>query len=85
MRNEVADWLESVDDDFMAVVHAMVGTYVSKQQEAELTETTFAALPTPPWAKQKSQDERNAELIAADAECDRGEFVTLESLQAAFE
>jgi hypothetical protein len=33
MRSEVANWLENLDDDFLAVVHAMVGTYVTKRQE----------------------------------------------------
>ena len=33
MRSEVASWLEELDDNFLAAVHAMVGTYVKKQEE----------------------------------------------------
>lgn len=35
MRNEVAGWLKHLDDNFLAAVHAMVGTYVAKQRAAE--------------------------------------------------
>ncbi len=33
MRSEVATWLNDLDDNFLAAVHAMVGTYVAKQKE----------------------------------------------------
>lgn len=33
MRKEVATWLEELDDNFLAAVHAMVGTYVKKQEK----------------------------------------------------
>lgn len=36
MRNDVATWLDELDDNFLAAVHAMVGTYVSKQQSSIL-------------------------------------------------
>lgn len=32
MSTEVAGWLANLDDGFVAAVHAMVGTYVHKQQ-----------------------------------------------------
>ena len=35
MRDEVAGWLENLDDSFLAAVHAMVGTYVTKQRGAQ--------------------------------------------------
>ena len=38
MRNEVAGWLENLDDNFLAAVHAMVGTYLTKQRDAETEE-----------------------------------------------
>ena len=39
MRAEVATWLNDLDDNFLAAVHAMVGTYVAKQEaQAETTE-----------------------------------------------
>lgn len=34
MRKEVATWLEELDDNFLAAVHAMVGTYVKKQDDS---------------------------------------------------
>ena len=36
MRTEVATWLEELDDNFLTAVHAMVGTYVSKQQKGPI-------------------------------------------------
>lgn len=35
MRTEVATWLENLDDNFLAAVHAMVGTYVKQQEEKQ--------------------------------------------------
>jgi ClpP class serine protease len=32
MRSEVATWLNELDDNFLAAVHAMVGTYRAKQE-----------------------------------------------------
>jgi hypothetical protein len=32
MRSEVATWLNDLDDNFLAAVHAMVGTYRAKQE-----------------------------------------------------
>lgn len=33
MRTEITSWLEELDDNFLAAVHAMVGTYVKKQAD----------------------------------------------------
>jgi len=39
MRSEVATWLNELDDNFLAAVHAMVGTYRAKQEtEVEAVE-----------------------------------------------
>ena len=43
MRTEVADWLENLDDNFVAVVHAMVGTYVKQQGEKQYDLFDFSA------------------------------------------
>ena len=32
MRGEVADWLQDLDDEFLAAVHTIVGNYVSERQ-----------------------------------------------------
>jgi hypothetical protein len=65
------------------VVEALFQTYqpeVIKDQDAS-TDEELENLPTPPWATKQTVAERNEKLIEADAECDRGAFVTLESLQ----
>lgn len=61
MRKEVSTWLEGLDDDFMAVVHAMVGTYVEKQSARKHDLFDFSA---GAYGEMLSRPMTQAELIA---------------------
>ena len=65
------------------MVEALFQTYQPEVMEDQnaLTDEELENLPTPPWAIKQTMAERNEKLVEADAECDRGAFVTLESLQ----
>lgn len=61
MRNDVAGWLETVDDSFVAVVHAMVGTYVKQQTQKRYDTFDFSA---EAYAASLEQPLTKADLIA---------------------
>jgi hypothetical protein len=65
MRTEVTDWLEELDENFLAAVHAMVGTYVNKQKEDPKYASQMKAIYT-------------EEIRAAKED---GQFMTIEELE----
>lgn len=76
MRNEVAGWLESLDDDFMAVVHAMVGTRV-RQQQVETEPIVGYELDGTPVTASRFVEEAEAAVEAAKA----GHSITVQELE----
>jgi hypothetical protein len=84
MRNEVATWLNELDDNFLAAVHAMVGTYRAKQEaEVEVEEVEedpiigYTVTGEPKYAS-KMKAIYDEEVRAAEEE---GAFITLEELE----
>jgi uncharacterized protein (UPF0297 family) len=75
MRSEVATWLNDLDDNFLAAVHAMVGTYVAKQEVDPIIGYTVSG--EPKYAS-KMKETYDAEVRAAEEE---GTFITLEELE----
>jgi hypothetical protein len=75
MRSEVATWLTELDDNFLAAVHAMVGTYVTKQQADPIIGYTLTGEPKHASTMKAIYD---AEVRAAEEE---GAFITLEELE----
>lgn len=75
MRSEVASWLEELDDNFLAAVHAMVGTYVKKQKEDPIIGyDTGDGSPVTASAFLKEAEESLAAV-------DKGEYITIEELE----
>ena len=74
MRSEVAGWLDDLDDNFLAAVHAMVGTYVTKQKEDPII--GYDADGTPLHAEEMKK------IYAAEVEgVKRGEYLTIEDFE----
>ena len=76
MREEVATWLNNLDDNFLAAVHAMVGTYVAKQEKAD--KIIGYTLDGQPKYASKMKAIYDEEVRAAEEE---GAFITLEELE----
>jgi hypothetical protein len=79
MRSEVATWLNELDDDFLAAVHAMVGTYRAKQ-EAKVEEDPIVSYDVVTGTPRTSS-ELTAILDKEVEAVRRGEFVTFEDFQ----
>jgi hypothetical protein len=83
MRTEVTTWLESIDDDFMAVVHAMVGTYVEKQSERKHELFDFS---TEAYEEMLHKPLSKADLIAraeaSNADIEAGRTYSMEEAKA---
>jgi hypothetical protein len=75
MRTEVTDWLEELDENFLAAVHAMVGTYVNKQKEDPIIGYTLEG--EPKYASQMKAI-YTEEIRAAKED---GQFMTIEELE----
>ena len=74
MRSEVATWLNELDDNFLAAVHAMVGTYVTKQKEDSIIGYDADGTPL--------QAEEMKKAYAAEVEgVKRGEYMTIEDFE----
>jgi hypothetical protein len=66
------------------MVEALFQTYQPEviQEEQELSDAEIMAMPPPPSMRRRmTKEESNAELKEAMAECERGDFVTLEELE----
>lgn len=76
MRAEVATWLNDLDDNFLAAVHAMVGTYRAKQEKVDpIIGYTLEGKPKYASKMKAIYDE---EVRAAEED---GAFITLEELE----
>ena len=76
IRTEIQSYLEQVkDESFLKVVHSMLETYVHEQAKEIIGYRTDTQEPV-------YKNELAAELDAAVAEVDAGDFITLEELEA---
>lgn len=74
LREQIEQYLNQVDPDFLAVVHAMLGTYVKQKQEASIV--SYDVDGTPRTAKELTK------LLDKEVEAGRrGEYITLEELR----
>ncbi len=82
IHSEVATWLNDLDDNFLAAVHAMVGTYRAKQ-EAKVEEVeddpivSYDVVTGTPRTASELTTILDREVEAAR----RGEYITLEDLR----
>ena len=84
MRSEVANWLNDLDDNFLAAVHAMVGTYVAKQEvetQAEEAEDDPIVSYDVVTGTPRTASELTAILDKEVEAARRGEYITLEDLR----
>lgn len=84
MRSEVATWLNDLDDNFLAAVHAMVGTYVAKQKvetKAEEVEDDPIVSYDVVTGTPRTASELTAILDKEVEAARRGEYITLEDLR----
>ncbi|MEM7574206.1 MAG: hypothetical protein AAF433_14975 [Bacteroidota bacterium] len=74
MRSDILKWVDQVDETFLSAVHAMMGTYVEKQEEDPILgyEADGTAVTASVFLEQAEED-----LAAVD----RGEFITIEELE----
>ena len=79
MRNDILKWVDEVDENFLSALHAMMGTYVTKQ-ESETADDPIVSYDvvtgTPRTASELTEILDN-EVAAVR----RGEFVTFEDFQ----
>ena len=75
LRTAVDRYLDQVDESFLRVIHAMLDAQVREQRKG-------GELPPPPWAKPRTQEQLVADLMEADAQIDRGEYITLDELKS---
>jgi hypothetical protein len=79
IRAEIQSYLEQVKDErFLKVVHSMLDTYVKEQENEIVGYRTSTHEPV-------YKNELAAELDAAVAAVEAGDFITLEELQAEVE
>ena len=69
--------IEQVDESFLNVLYAMMEAYIKEQEEAELEQEINAI---PPYVPEEPIG-LITEIEEANAEIERGEFVTLEDLE----
>lgn len=74
METEVTGWLKELDEDFLAAVHAMIGTYVKKKVDPVIGYDTGDGSPITASAFLKEAEESLAAV-------DRGEYITIEELE----
>ena len=77
MRSDLADWLVDLDDDFLAAVYAMVGTYRIRQRiggDSGDDIVSFDAATGSPL----TSSEFTKVLDEAQAAVQRGEYITFE-------
>jgi hypothetical protein len=84
LRTDLLRQIEQADEKLLRIVSSVLEAvkteYVeSPVDEEELTDEAFAELPVPDF-KRMTNEESDAELKEAIAECDRGEFLTLDDL-----
>lgn len=74
--------VEQVDERFLRVLHAMTEAYAAEYlSEEDITDEQIMAIPPSPDWKPMTKEELKAELDEANAEFERGEFMTLEDLE----
>ena len=76
--------VEQADESFLRILHAMTEAYVAEYLEEEITDEEAAAI-LPPPSPRLTMKELIAEIEEADAEIDRGEFITSEDLEKEME
>lgn len=74
--------VEQADESFLRILHAMTEAYAAEYlEEKEVTDEQIMAIPPSPDWKPMTREELRAELDEANAEFERGEFITLEDLE----
>lgn len=85
LRVDLMRQIEQADEKLLRIVSSVLEAvkteYVAPAEEKELTEEMFNALPVPPWAKKRTVEERNRDLMESIMECEQGDFVSLEALE----
>ena len=74
MRSDLHRYVDSLDDKFVAIVHAMMATYMEQQKDDPIIGYSVDGVP---MFASVAKREFKARLDAVD----RGEFITLEELK----
>lgn len=73
--------IEEADERMLRVFHAMTEAYAAPSEEEEITDEMIMAIPPSPDWKPMTKAELKAELDEANAEIERGEFLTVDELE----
>lgn len=76
MRDDILKWVDQVDESFLSAVHAMMGTYVTKQEKVD--PIIGYTLDGQPKYASKMKAIYDEEVRAAEED---GAFITLEELE----
>lgn len=76
--------VEQADESFLRILYAMTEAYAREYLEEEITEEEAAAILPPPGPR-LTMKELIDEIEEADAEIERGEFITSEDLEKEME
>ena len=73
--------IEQGDERVLRVIYAVTEALDATTEKEEITDEMIMTMPPPPEWKPMTRAELKAELDEANAEFERGEFVTLEELR----
>ncbi|MEN0006164.1 MAG: hypothetical protein AAF798_18580 [Bacteroidota bacterium] len=86
LRTQIHHQLEKVQDErFLKVIHSMLDTYMEGQEEEEIGRIIESMPPPPGLEMPETKEELMAELDEANAQIERGEYITLEDLEKEME
>ncbi|MCB0630832.1 MAG: hypothetical protein KDD15_13890 [Lewinella sp.] len=76
--------VEQADESFLRILHAMTEAYAAEYLEEEISDEAAAAILPPPGPR-LTMKELLSEIEEADAEIERGEFISSEDLEKEME
>ena len=81
MRGDILKWVDQVDESFLSAVHAMMGTYVAKQEAKTKVEDDPIVSYDVVTGTPRTASELTA-ILDKEVEAARGgEYITLEALR----
>jgi hypothetical protein len=85
MKIELLQVIEQADAKLLHLMHAVAQAYIAPSEEEEITDEQIMAIPPSPDWKPMTKTELLAEIEEANAQIERGEYVTLEELEKEME
>lgn len=81
IKEDLYRQIEQADNRFLRILHAMTIAYSAEHQEEEISDNEIEEICGNTDYKPMTKAELKAELDEANAEFDKGEFVTIEELR----